>query len=42
MASERRSADVSRKTKETDISVSLTVDGAGRSDMSSTSPWTRR
>ncbi|MER2536683.1 MAG: imidazoleglycerol-phosphate dehydratase HisB [Rhizobiaceae bacterium] len=34
MASERRSADVSRKTKETDISVSLTVDGAGRSDMS--------
>ncbi|MBA3448392.1 MAG: imidazoleglycerol-phosphate dehydratase HisB [Pseudaminobacter sp.] len=29
-----RSAEVSRKTKETDISVSLDIDGAGRSDMS--------
>ena len=34
MASEKRSADVSRRTKETDISVSLTVDGTGRADMS--------
>lgn len=33
MASETRSAEVSRRTKETDISVSLNVDGSGRSDM---------